>query len=450
MRVAIDGVEVIAVEDAAPLPVGTLSYAGVGIGSSTLLVDDVTVWIPASAEPTATPTETETATATATASPTATSTPPSTSNFTLVYNQNFDGSSDPYYQLSDTWPIIPSEQDYALYLSGPKYVTRVTRYRLNTSQIEARFYITQGVAELGLRRGSSTQGYLAMVGADGQVRLYRDTTLVQSVGLTQPVIGQWHTLRLFANENTVQVMVDGQLLLTYVDPQPLPRGTTYFAADQLSDSYILIDDIRLWTPEIQFAPTTPQPTFNRSQSIAPRFQLQTLSGNDWYNALTDYEFGTDEQLAMDTGEVEASLKLLTAAGLTTLSNQNRNIENSSYINLSANGRRVAFNCGNPDGICVVNVDGSDFAHIDIQGLNLVRNPAWSPDGKQLAFEAAGDNPSETGIWVVKLDDSSLTQLLMAAAIHTGCKGKMAAFSSITARMKISINCVPMSFRQPPM
>jgi Tol biopolymer transport system component len=407
VRVAIDGVEVIAVEDTNPLPIGTLSFAGVGIGSSTLLVDDVTVWIPAGAEPTSTPTETETATQTPSA--TATSTPKPLPEFNLIYSQNFDGTSDPYNQLSDTWPIVPSEQDYALYLSGAKYLTRVTRNRLKTAQIEARFYLTEGTAELGLRRGA-TQGYIGALSVDGQVHLYRDTAPVQAVSLNRPVINQWHALRLFVVDSTVQVFVDGDLLLTYIDPQPLPRGTAYFAADQLNTGYVLIDDIRLWTPELQAASSTQDSTPSRNQAISPRAQAQgQLTPNELPNQ-TAYEFGPDEQLISVAGTVTSVLIRNTASGWTTLRDQTLS-EGNDFISLSQDGRWVAFNCGGyPNGICIVTVDGTDFSQVNISNLNLVRNPAWSPDGTQLAFEASGDTPSETGIWLVNLDDSSLTQL----------------------------------------
>ena len=60
VRVAIDGIEIIAVQDPAPLPEGTLSFAGVGVGGSTLLVDDFNLWIP-TADLAVTPTPTATA-----------------------------------------------------------------------------------------------------------------------------------------------------------------------------------------------------------------------------------------------------------------------------------------------------------------------------------------------------------------------------------------------------
>jgi hypothetical protein len=44
VRAAIDGVEVIAVQDAAPLPAGTLFFGGVGLAAGALRVDDVAVW----------------------------------------------------------------------------------------------------------------------------------------------------------------------------------------------------------------------------------------------------------------------------------------------------------------------------------------------------------------------------------------------------------------------
>lgn len=55
VRVSVDGVEVLALADAAPLPPGKLGLAAVQLGDQALLVDDVEVWLPSSELPAPTP-----------------------------------------------------------------------------------------------------------------------------------------------------------------------------------------------------------------------------------------------------------------------------------------------------------------------------------------------------------------------------------------------------------
>lgn len=59
---------------------------------------------------------------------------------------------------------------------------------------------------------------------------------------------------------------------------------------------------------------------------------------------------------------------------------------------SPDGRRLAFTCvverGNDD-LCLINRDGSDFVRLTT-GAASESDPAWSPDGKQLAFTRGND------------------------------------------------------------
>lgn len=57
---------------------------------------------------------------------------------------------------------------------------------------------------------------------------------------------------------------------------------------------------------------------------------------------------------------------------------------------------------------VCNMDGSNLHKIDT-GLLSEANPAWSPDGSQIAFQALGPN-GNTEIWIVHPDGTGLVQL----------------------------------------
>lgn len=72
IRIAVDGYEIIVVEDAAPLPPGGITIASDGINSEMLLVDDFSLWMPAGnllPEPTLSPSATPLPTLTPTATP---------------------------------------------------------------------------------------------------------------------------------------------------------------------------------------------------------------------------------------------------------------------------------------------------------------------------------------------------------------------------------------------
>lgn len=54
LHVAVDGVEVIVLQDDAPLPPGKMDFGGIGISTNSLLVDDVALWLPTSSVPAST------------------------------------------------------------------------------------------------------------------------------------------------------------------------------------------------------------------------------------------------------------------------------------------------------------------------------------------------------------------------------------------------------------
>lgn len=93
LRVAVDGIEVIAMQDAAPLPPGTLSFGGYGLTEGALRVDDVVVWVPVGTE-TATETPTDVATL---ASPT---TEP---ELNMLFNEGFDDNGLQVWMLDTHW-----------------------------------------------------------------------------------------------------------------------------------------------------------------------------------------------------------------------------------------------------------------------------------------------------------------------------------------------------------
>lgn len=80
---------------------------------------------------------------------------------------------------------------------------------------------------------------------------------------------------------------------------------------------------------------------------------------------------------------------------------------------SPDGAKVVFEAdltgtSNALHLWVCNMDGSDMHRIDT-GLLSENNPAWSPDGNRIAFEALSPN-GNTDIWTVHPDGTGLVQL----------------------------------------
>ena len=77
---------------------------------------------------------------------------------------------------------------------------------------------------------------------------------------------------------------------------------------------------------------------------------------------------------------------------------------------SPDGKRVAFTCGKrPEGsreICVVDADGTNQKPLTTR-RGVAVTPAWSPDGRHAAFGVDG---SETGVYVIDQNGADLRQI----------------------------------------
>jgi hypothetical protein len=87
---------------------------------------------------------------------------------------------------------------------------------------------------------------------------------------------------------------------------------------------------------------------------------------------------------------------------------------------SPNGRRIAFQNGNPLAIYKIESDGSLLDQISPKNSPAsFKQPAWSPDGKRIAFAAninAPQSQEDTDIWIMDADGSNLTQVTSSQAL----------------------------------
>ncbi|MBR4899797.1 MAG: PD40 domain-containing protein [Victivallales bacterium] len=87
---------------------------------------------------------------------------------------------------------------------------------------------------------------------------------------------------------------------------------------------------------------------------------------------------------------------------------------------SPNGRRIAFQNGNPSAIYKIESDGSLLDQLSPKNSPAsFKQPAWSPNGKRIAFAAninAPQSQEDTDIWIMDADGSNLTQVTSSQAL----------------------------------
>ncbi len=349
--------------------------------------------------PTPESTETPTPSETPVASPTPGATPtlPPGPELSLFYNHSFDGSRSPDYELFlAQWPIVPNDADFALYVNQADRLTRITRRRFEDIEFKLRVLMSSGAIQMTVR-GTTDNGYSTILTAEGLLTLTRGSETVASIEIGNRV-NQWTILRLSAIGDLIRVMVDGVEALRFIDEAPLRAGMVTFAAKNLTNNALLIDDLQLWLP-------LPQGSGAATSSRPP--QAGQTFANVGPNA---YELRQDEQvvhvgysggLVLTTADGSTAIPL-SAEGQATLAPQPA---------LSPDGLRVAYNCTSPF-MCVVNLDGTGLIRLELSDpIYYASSPTWSPEGTQIAFEAWGSSGSSAlGIWAVNLDGSNLRQL----------------------------------------
>jgi hypothetical protein len=252
VRVSVDGVELIALRDAQPLPAGVVSFAGSDLGESGLLVDDAEIWVPLPDFPL-----------------------PEEPELGLLFSDDFDSGDLSAWTMGANWILTASEDGQAVQITGSDEETVLNTFSRLNAAAQVRFLMNSGDARLSVR--SSEAGvYTSTLHIDGQVALYRGTELLTAAAGAPLTAGTWHVLRLSAVEDVLRVSVDGVEIIAIRDPEPLPSGNIALGSENLTEDSLLADDFELWVPLSELS-AVPEPPLEELVSD----DFDTSGGREW-------------------------------------------------------------------------------------------------------------------------------------------------------------------------
>jgi len=360
LRVAVDGVEVLAALDASPLPAGTLTI--VGIGAGTLLVDDVSVFT-SSAIPTVSPTEPFTSTA--------------APELPILYTESFENPQLNQWFTDIRKSIVSINNGHALHVANPNAFFPLSQGNVLNVVFREDIKLNSGIAFLGVRHSGA--GYYGVAfEANGTVSLYRTDQTLASVVTTPFIPGQWRTVQFSVIENTLRVAVDNIEVLNFTDSSFLPAGTMFVAGNvEIANDFLLDNMVIQGTiaPLQTQSPTINTVSLDQHQSSAQMLNMSIPDGTAQKIVFAKYvsTWGNPEIFIMS--ENGDNLLQLTD-----------NTSSEYYPDLNKFGQ-IAF---------VSDLEGDyEIYTMNYNGTNPVRrtftngaesSPSWSPDGTSLIFE----------------------------------------------------------------
>ncbi|MBL8160536.1 MAG: hypothetical protein JNJ61_01015, partial [Anaerolineae bacterium] len=288
--VVINGAQQIVYTDAAPLPIGGITFTSDAASTGTISVDqivvgqvdipvletpvveptaaptseatpDVTATPEGTSEPEATPEATADVPAEATPEATPDATPEAPFTGTLLLSADFEGELVGWAMSESLSIVQDSESNHALLMAAGSAFMPVEAVNVTDLRLDARVNITGEVAEQSTNgvgftfRTQEGQGYAVFFGRT-QTELYRNdgsgTALLASAP-AERALYTWYALTVEALGGTITVSVDGSPVLSTSDASPLTGGSVAF----LANASVLLDDIAVTDIAPQVIELTP-------------------------------------------------------------------------------------------------------------------------------------------------------------------------------------------------
>jgi ligand-binding sensor domain-containing protein/tRNA A-37 threonylcarbamoyl transferase component Bud32 len=202
---------------------------------------------PAAASPTAQPPATSPG---KTPVPAATGLPAS-----VLYSQDFESGAPPEWKLDEGWSVVPAEEGHALSGQGHAWARLTLSFPLDSS-MAMRIQAGEGTLHMSLRERPAEGGfdrYFVALSKDSVV-LHKQMGDKFSDDLANaPGLGSgWHKVEVLTIGQDIIVFVDGQKVIRYADPEPLPAGQ--YSLEALTDQPVLVDQVVVSTAKGQTPP----------------------------------------------------------------------------------------------------------------------------------------------------------------------------------------------------
>jgi hypothetical protein len=174
----------------------------------------------------------------------------------LLVREFFDNGDLSPWNLGEAWSLVPNENGLALQVSNSDVALQYQKMPFYNLSLEARFLFDAGSVQIRIRQNSA--GYYALVlNTDGNLSLYHNELLLQTVQAAPNQAGQWRTITLTAVENRIRVALDNVELINLVDSNASTLGTISIAGS--ADNRLLVDDFFVWVPQTEIG-NYPAPT----------------------------------------------------------------------------------------------------------------------------------------------------------------------------------------------
>ncbi len=179
--------------------------------------------------------------ATASLTPTATNT--QSSDWKILFTDNFDTGQLMLWNLGKGWGLVPSEAGQALQVKDSDEPATFVYNTLGDASVQMRVLMTAGTVRLSIRQ-SDAGAYSLLLDANGQASLLRGAQVIGNASAPPAAeLSQWHTISLSIVGNNLNVTVDGVAIITAQDAVPLPSGT--FSIAGINAGTLLIDDVKV-------------------------------------------------------------------------------------------------------------------------------------------------------------------------------------------------------------
>jgi photosystem II stability/assembly factor-like uncharacterized protein len=163
----------------------------------------------------------------------------------LLYTQDFETDSLPDWEFEPGWDIIQS--DGTQVLAGQGHVwTRLGAGSWSDYRLRFRVKLSTGAVLHANFRVSGPKRYF--IGLGNQTSYLSKQTagdVFQENLATSSGLGNgWQTVDVAGYGETITVSVNGQVIMSYTDPDPLTSGGIAF--ESITDTQVLIDDVEIW------------------------------------------------------------------------------------------------------------------------------------------------------------------------------------------------------------